>query len=80
MPNAQDFAFALGAQFPNLTPSDLNLHQEPDADLARVEWQDWTALFPQSETAAQATANHGRPDAPPARLHQPHDPNLGTLP
>ena len=53
MPNAQDFAFALGAQFPNLTPSDLNLHQEPDADLARVEWQDWTALFPQSETAAQ---------------------------
>lgn len=48
---SQDIAFALGAQFPDLNASDLELFDEPDADLLRAEWEGWTALIPQSEAA-----------------------------
>ena len=45
----RDVAFALGAQFPDLDPSEMELFEEPDADLLRVEWDGWTALVPQSQ-------------------------------
>ena len=48
---AQEFAFTLGAQFPDLDASDIEAVAEPDADLVRVEWDDWTALLPESESA-----------------------------
>ena len=48
---SQDIAFALAAQFPDLDAADLQLFDEPDASLLRAEWDDWTALFPQSEAA-----------------------------
>lgn len=47
-----DYAFALAAQFPDLTSDDIALSEEPDADLIRVDWDGWIALFPQSEAAA----------------------------
>lgn len=50
---ASDFAFALGARFPDLTAADLEVFEEPDADLVRVEWEGWIALFPQSEAASK---------------------------
>ena len=50
---ASDCAFALGAQFSDLAPDDITLSEEPDAEFVRVEWDGWTALFPQSETASQ---------------------------
>ena len=48
-----EFAFALGAQFPDLDAVGLSLFEEPDAEFVRVEWHGWTALFPQSETASE---------------------------
>ena len=54
---ADDFAFALGARFPDLTAADLAVSEEPDAAICRVEWGDWTALFPQSEGAAEQLAS-----------------------
>ena len=48
---SRDYAFALAAQFPGLTSEDLSVCEEPDADLIRVDWDGWTALFPQSEAA-----------------------------
>lgn len=48
---SQDLVFALGAHFPDLNPYDIEVFEEPDADLLRVEWDGWTALFPQSESA-----------------------------
>ena len=53
---SQDFAFALGAQFPDLDVADIEVVEEPDADLMRVEWDGWTALFPQSEVASERLA------------------------
>ncbi|MXY85539.1 MAG: hypothetical protein F4Y95_03355, partial [Chloroflexi bacterium] len=50
---ASDFAFALGARFPDLSAADLQASQEPDGDLIRVQWEDWIALFPQSEAASE---------------------------
>ncbi len=47
-----DYAFALAAQFSALSAEDISVCEEPDADLTRVDWDGWTALFPQSEEAA----------------------------
>lgn len=47
-----DYVFALAAQFPDLTSGEISLGEEPDAELIRVDWQGWTALFAQSEHAA----------------------------
>lgn len=47
-----DYVFALAVQFPDLTSDDITLCEEPDADLTRVDWDGWTALFPRSEEAA----------------------------
>ena len=44
--------FALAAQFPHLTADEIALSKEPDAELIRADWEGWTALFPQSEEAA----------------------------
>ncbi len=48
---SQDYAFALGGECPELTADDLHVFDEPDADLARVEWEGWIALFSQSDAA-----------------------------
>lgn len=48
-----DYAFALAEQFPNLSHADISLSEEPGADLVRVDWDGWTALFPQSEATAE---------------------------
>ena len=53
---AQDIAFRLGAQFPDLNASDLKVIKEHDAELIRVEWDGWTALVPESEAAQQQLA------------------------
>ena len=50
---ASDFAFALGAQFPELAAEELTISEEPDAEFLKVEWDGWTALFPQSEAASR---------------------------
>ena len=50
---ASDFAFALGTRFPDLSVGDLEVFEEPDADLIRVEWEGWIALFPRSEVASR---------------------------
>jgi aminoglycoside 2''-phosphotransferase len=50
------FLFALGAQFPDLTVADLDIIEEPEAELLRAEWDGWIAWFPQSETAANQLA------------------------
>lgn len=52
----RDFAFALGGQFPDLDAGDIEVSEEPDADLVRVEWDGWSALFPQSEAALARVA------------------------
>ncbi len=52
----RDFAFALGGQFPDLDARDIEVFEEPDADLVRVEWDGWSALFPQSEAALARVA------------------------
>ena len=49
---ASEYAFALGTHFPQLNADDLTRYDEAGGDLVRVEWEDWTALFPQTETAA----------------------------
>ena len=49
---ANDLAFALGANFPDLGPDDIDISPEPDAEFIRADWEGWTALFPQSEAAA----------------------------
>ena len=53
---SRDFAFALGGQFPDLDAADIEVFEEPDADLVRVEWDGWSALFPQSEAALARVA------------------------
>jgi len=53
---SNDFAFALGALFPDLQAADLTVFEEPDARFVRVEWDDWMALFPQSEAATRQLA------------------------
>lgn len=50
---ASDIAFALGARFPDLAAEELEVFEEPEADLLRVEWDGWTALFSQSEAASE---------------------------
>jgi len=50
---ATELAFALGARFPDIEAPDLGVVEEPDADLIRVEWEGWIALFPQSEAASE---------------------------
>ena len=62
---AQEYAFLLGAEFPADFPAELpgvadaqagaqfEICAEPDASLARVSWEEWIALFPQTEAAAQ---------------------------
>ena len=47
-----DYLFALAAQFPDLSPDDITVSEEPDADLTSVRWDGWIALFPHSEEAA----------------------------
>ena len=48
---SRDLAFALGAHFPDLNADNISIHEEPDADLLRADWDGWTALIPQSEAA-----------------------------
>lgn len=47
-----DYVFALAAQFPDLSPEDITVRDEPDAGFTRVDWDGWTALFAQSDDAA----------------------------
>ena len=48
-----EVVFALGTRFPELTSEDVVLSAVPDGDFVRAEWNEWTALFPQSEVAAE---------------------------
>ena len=50
---ARDYAFALGAHFPDLRPSQLTIAAAPEFELVRVEWEGWTAHFAQSAVGAQ---------------------------
>ena len=50
---ATEFAFILSGRFPEVRATALDISDEPDAELTRVEWEDWSALTPQSEAAAR---------------------------